>query len=159
MDDIFNSLSFGKLSLPSIRKNILDFMAEHPESKYKIIIGSDSQPKTTGEVDFVSAILIHRVGHGAIYFWKRIIKNKKYVLRERIYEEATLSLTLADQFLEICKDDSIHRYDLEIHVDVGKIGETRNLINEVIGMVRGNGYAVKIKPDSYCASKVADRHT
>lgn len=157
--DNFISPTFGNITLEKIREKILLFMADMPESKYRIVIGTDSQPKNSQGVDFVSAILIHRIGHGGIYFWQRVVERKKYVLRERIYEEAILSLSLADKFLETCKNDGIHRYDLEIHVDVGKIGETRNLINEVTGMVRGNGYAVKIKPDSYCASKVADRHT
>ena len=159
MDNLFNSPTFGKLSLEKIRIKILDFMSKIPDAKYRLIIGSDSQPKNGSEVDFVTAILVHRIGHGGIYFWQRVIKKRKYVLRERIYEEATLSLALADKFLEICKNDGIHRYDLEIHVDIGKIGETRDLINEVVGMIRGSGYEVKVKPESYCASKVADRHT
>jgi len=159
MDDLFNSPTFGKLTIENIRIKILDFMAKIPDAKYRLIIGSDSQPKNGSEVDFVSAILVHRIGHYGIYFWQRIIRKRKYVLRDRIYEEATLSLNLADKFLEICKNDGIHRYDLEIHVDIGKIGETRELINEVVGMIRGSGYEVKVKPESYCASKVADRHT
>jgi len=32
------------------------------------------------------------------------------------------------------------------------------MISEVTGMVRGSGFEVKIKPDAYGASKVADRH-
>ncbi len=159
MNKEFNSPTFGKLTLIDIREKILNFMSQMPEEKYRLIIGTDSQPKNNQEVDFVSAILIHRIGHGGIYFWQHIVKKRKYVLRERIYEEANLSLSLADEFLVICKNDGIHRYDLEIHVDIGKVGETRELINEVIGMIRGSGYTVKVKPDAYAASKVADRHT
>lgn len=159
MQNDFNSPTFGKLNLISVRQKILDFMAKMPENKYRLVIGTDSQPKNGEGVDFVTAILVHRIGHGGIYFWQRIIKKRTYVLRERIYEEAILSLSLADKFLEICKNDGIHRYDLEIHVDIGRIGETREFINEVAGMIRGSGYAVKVKPDAYAASKVADRHT
>ena len=50
-------------------------------------------------------------------------------------------------------------YELEIHIDVGRSGETRDMIKEVVGMVTGNGYTAKTKPDSYGASKVADKHT
>jgi len=157
-DEEFISPSIGKVCLGKIRENILTFMSHDPQSKYRLIIGSDSQPRDS-KVDFVSAIIVHRIGFGAIYFWQRRISARKYVLRERIYEEAALSLALADKFLEICKNDGIHKYDLEIHVDIGQIGETRNIINEVVGMIRGNGYNVKIKPESYGASKVADRHT
>jgi len=33
------------------------------------------------------------------------------------------------------------------------------MIKEVVGMVTGNGFTAKTKPDSYGASKVADKHT
>lgn len=158
MNNLFQSPTYGTLTLEQIREKITGFMSACSESKYLIVIGSDSQPKDR-EADFVSAIIVHRIGQGAIYFWQREIKKKKYVLRERIYEEATLSLSLADRFLDVCKTNGIHKYDLEIHVDIGQMGETRNIINEVVGMIRGSGYNVKIKPDSYGASKVADRHT
>jgi len=105
------------------------------------------------------AIVIHRVGAGGIYFWKRIIEKKQYVLRARIYQEATYSLTTAEEFLELLKRDGISKYDVEIHVDIGKFGQTREMINEIVGMVRGSGFAVKIKPDAFGASKVADQYT
>lgn len=158
MDNLFHSLTYGDLSLELVKEKISGFISAYPDEKYQIVIGSDSQPKNT-EVDFVSAIVVHRVGSGAIYFWQREVKNKKYVLRERIYEEACLSLDLANRFVEVCKGNGIHKYDLEIHVDIGKVGDTREMLNEVVGMIRGNGYNCKIKPDSYAASKVADRHT
>ena len=50
-------------------------------------------------------------------------------------------------------------YNLEIHVDVGEHGDTRNMIKEVVGMVTGNGFVAKTKPDAYAASYVADKHT
>ena len=51
------------------------------------------------------------------------------------------------------------RYDLEIHVDVGTVGPTREMIKEVVGMVTGSGYTAKTKPESFGASVVADKHT
>ena len=50
------------------------------------------------------------------------------------------------------------KYDIEIHVDIGNNGKTKNLISEIVGMVRSSGYTVKIKPDAFGASNVADRH-
>lgn len=159
MNSQFNSPTYGPLSLQEVREKVLLFMNEDPEQKYRLVIGSDSQNKNGDETDFVSALVVHRVGQGAIYFWQRIIEAKTYVLRQRIYQEAGLSLSLAEKFLEATKHDGISRFDVEIHVDIGKYGETRTMINEVVGMIRGSGFTVKIKPESYGASKVADRHT
>lgn len=158
MSDDFQSPTYGRLTLSEVKNKVVSFMAEQPANFYKVVIGSDSQNKNGG-VDFVSALVIHRVGYGGVYFWQREVKKKRYVLRDRIYEEAGRSLTLADRFIKEMKGNGISKYDVEIHVDIGKVGQTREMINEIVGMIRGNGYEVKTKPDSYGASKVADRHT
>lgn len=159
MSNIFNSTTYGELSMEDVRSKILEFMGKEPDYVYRLVIGSDSQPKNGSGIDFITAIVVHRVGVGAVYFWRRIVKPNHMVLRDRIYEEATMSLTTAEEFLETMKKDGITKYDVEIHVDIGSIGQTRELITEVVGMIRGSGFTVKVKPDSYAASKVADRHT
>ena len=51
-------------------------MAADKKAKYEIIVGTDSQKLDKGGYDFVSALVIHRMGSGGIYFWKREINNK-----------------------------------------------------------------------------------
>ena len=71
-----------------------------------------------------------------------------------------MSLKLAESLVpQIRKRISPAKYDLEIHIDVGPLGPTREMIREVVGMVTGNGYKAKTKPDSWGASSVADKHT
>lgn len=159
LDGHFYSPTYGSLNLISVRKLLLEFIEKAPDYKYRLVVGTDSQPKNSHGVDFVTAIVIHRMGFGGIYFWKRIIDPKKYILRSRIYQEAALSLACADELLELLKNDGITKYDVEIHVDIGSVGDTKEMINEVVGMVRNCGFNVKTKPFSYGASKVADRHT
>lgn len=156
---MFHSPTFGILELPQIREKILGFLEKEPERKYQIVVGTDSQPHNGSGVDFVTAIVIRRVGVGGIYFWKRTVNKKHYVLRQRMYEEATMSLSMAETVLALLHKDGITKYDVEIHVDIGKFGDTREMIAEIVGMIRGSGYTVKTKPESYAASKVADRYT
>jgi predicted RNase H-related nuclease YkuK (DUF458 family) len=156
---MFQSPTYGDVDLPQIREKILHFLARDSERQYRIVIGTDSQPHNGSGVDFVTAIVVHCVGTGGIYFWKRTVNKKKYVLRQRMYEEATMSLAMAETVLALLHKDGITKYDVEIHVDIGKVGDTREMIAEIVGMVRGSGYAVKTKPESYAASKVADRYT
>lgn len=156
---MFYSPTYGKITLENLKKIITEFMAQDKKGRYEIIVGTDSQKIAKDQYDFVSALIIHRVGFGAIYFWKRQIMNRKISLKERIYLEATMSLQTSENFVHFFKTNGISRYDIQIHVDIGKKGETRDLITEVVGMIRGSGYEVKIKPDSYGASKVADRYT
>lgn len=156
---MFQSPTYGNLELPQVRERILAFLASDAESKYQLVVGTDSQPHNSAGVDFVTTIVVHRVGRGGIYFWKRIVIKKKYVLRQRMYEEATMSLEMAETVVALLHKDGVTRYDVEIHVDIGQFGKTREMITEIVGMIRGSGYAVKIKPESYAASKVADRYT
>ncbi len=156
---MFHSPTYGSVELPQVRERILAFLAADPESNYQLVVGTDSQPHNGAGVDFVTTIVVHRVGHGGIYFWKRIVHKKKYVLRQRMYEEATMSLEMAETVIGLLHKDGITRYDVQIHVDIGQYGKTREMITEIVGMIRGSGYDVRIKPESYAASKVADRYT
>lgn len=155
----FVSPTSGVCDAVMLRAKILTYIQADRGSKYRLIIGSDSQPKNGSETDFVTAIVVHRVGSGGIYFWKRKLEKQRYVLKQRMYQEALLSLLTAEEFVSIFQKDGISKMDIEIHVDIGTGGETREMIAEIVGMVRGSGFAVKTKPDSFGASKVADRHT
>lgn len=155
----FISPTYGKLSDEELKARAAAFMASAKQARYRIIVGSDSQKHETGGYDFVSALVIHRVGAGGIYFWKREVITKRFALKERMYQEAIMSLQTAEAVADLFKENGIAKYDVEIHVDIGKRGETRDVIAEITGMIRGSGYECKIKPDSFAASKVADRHT
>jgi predicted RNase H-related nuclease YkuK (DUF458 family) len=156
---MFQSPTYGELAMSDVRERILAFIAESPEETYQLVVGTDSQSHNGQGVDFVTAIVVHRLRHGGIYFWKRIVSKKKYVLRQRMFEEASLSLVAAEDILVLLQKDGITKYDVEIHVDIGSFGKTREMIQDIVGMIRGSGYRVKIKPESYAASKIADRYT
>jgi len=157
--EIFNSPTYGRLALPEIIERIVNFTHAAPGYRYRIIIGTDSQ-KRGGKTEFVTALIVHRIGGGGVYFWKKISREKPYALKEKMYEEALMSLEFANEFLYLLQEKpELLQFDLEIHVDIGERGKTRDVIAEIVAMIQGNGYRVKTKPDSYGASKVADRHT
>ena len=139
------------------------FVSDLPGAFYRVVIGTDSQAKRINgdpEVDFVTAVVVHRLGRGARYFWRKEKQKKAFVLRDKIYTETLMSLQLAEVLVPLLrKNISPAKYDLEIHIDVGALGPTRDMIREVVGMVTGSGYVAKTKPDSWGASKVADKHT
>lgn len=159
----FWSPTKGRLPLGKVIKEISSFVGQDRHSHYRVVIGTDSQAKRINgesEIDFVTAVIIHRLGRGGRYFWKKEKQKKKYVLREKIYTETSMSLALAEELVPLLRQEiPASKYDLEIHIDVGPVGPTREMIKEVVGMVRGNGYTAKTKPESYGASTVADRHT
>ncbi len=139
-------------------RELVNFMRQDESRKYKVIIGTDSQYLEDKTADFVNAVVIHRIGNGGRYFWKRSRSGKFYNIRDRIIQEALDSIEIARKVLENLKKYDTPGFAFEIHVDVGENGATRSIINEVVGMVRANNFEVRIKPYSYAASKVADRH-
>ena len=48
--------------------------------------------------------------------------------------------------------------NIEIHLDVGRNGETKTLIKDLVSQIVGSGFEAKIKPEAYGASQVADKH-
>lgn len=159
----FYSPTKGSVTIGKMVQEISDFVEQEPEGSYSLVIGSDSQTKMNNgksELDLVTAIVVHRKGSGARYFWKKEKIYKKHVLREKIYAETLKSLEIAGELVPVLRTAMNHSsYDLEIHIDVGQKGKTREMIKEVVGMVTGNGYVAKTKPESWAASSVADKHT
>ncbi len=164
MKNQFKSPSCGRLSLQQMVREIVDFVNQEPEFYYQLVIGSDSHQKKTENKKFltlVTAVVIYRQGKGGRYFWHRQTLSKVYSLKEKIYAETIASLNLAQVLLPYLNRalNGERHYDLEIHIDVGRVGATREMIKELVGMVTGNGFTAKTKPEAYGASKVADKHT
>lgn len=154
----FCSPSKGQLELSEVVEDILAYISEDLDYAYKLIVGSDSHPRVTNTC-FVSAIIIHRQGKGARYYYKKSYETRIKSLRQRIFYEASLSLALADQLEQQLTLQGYEDMKVEIHLDIGTHGETKELIREVTGMIIGCGFNACIKPNACAASKVADKHT
>lgn len=144
-------------------KEIRRFVVSHPEDDYQLIIGSDSRTKIDGkksDLDLVTAVVIHRKGRGGRYFWSKRKVINVFSLKEKLYHETTSSLEVAHKLMGILKEDLNGQFEsLEIHIDVGEKGPSREMIKELVGMVNGNGFKAKTKPGAYAASSVADKYT
>lgn len=164
--EVFNSPTFGRLEWAEIIAKMITFMGTDTKASYEVIIGTDSEA-VNGQADFVSAVVVHRQGKGGIYFWGRLKIGNLYSMRQRIWQEAIISLGVAEKvvsdfaaigLLNNHQSEDLGRINLEIHVDIGPNGETRQMISEIVGMIRANGFKVATKPASWGASHVADRH-
>jgi len=155
---VFVSPSKGRMSFDEAFADLIAYIQEQPDAQYKIIVGTDSQV-TDGVTCFVTALIVHRLGKGARYYYTRERETMGRSLRQRIYYETSRSLGLASQLTEKLAENGYADLNVEIHLDVGERGETRDLIREVVGMVSGSGFDARIKPDSYGASTVADKYT
>lgn len=164
LDGNFYNPSRGDLKINQVIEEIFNYINEKPEKFYDIIVGCDSS--SGEEPNFPVVVVVLRVGEGGRFFLKRISYSdrKFYNWKERILEEVLISCELAlflrENFEKKIKSLSSplnwqFRY---IHADVGENGQTRDMVKEVTGLIRGNGFEAKIKPEAYVASIVADRY-
>lgn len=159
---IFHNCSIKKeLSFDDLIDKVISYIKEQPNKKYAIIVGSDSAAEENCR--FVTAISVLRVGNGGRYFWTKSKEVFCPTLHDRIYKETMQSITLTQELRSRLKDKLGEEFfwdnKINVHIDVGRKGPTRDLVDRVVGMVKGFGFEAVVKPDSFGAFVVADRHT
>ena len=152
----FISPTKGRLNYPQVIEELLFFIEHEPIDTYSIIVGSDSE-QGSSETEYITAIVIYRHGRGGRFFTQRTIQPNKATLRDRIWQETTLSTELAQEILDEFQAQGNGFRDVAIHVDIGEHGPTKSLIKEICGFVRGMGFVVEIKPQAFAACAVADK--
>ncbi len=157
-EPLFNSSSGGKLTIKEVATEVISFMRAQPNRSYKVTIGTDSEVFDKTSADFVTAIVVHRIGNGGRYFWQRDELHGLYTMRDRIMQEVIVSIEIAKTVLSYLRQFDAPQYDLEVHVDAGTNGQSSKMIQELVGMIRANNLEVKTKPEAYAASSVADRY-
>ena len=139
--------------------DILAILKKVSKSKnHKIIVGSDSV-KLGYNFIFTKAICVMNEDfYDRKYFYCRTkVKDDSYLdLSKRLLKETTDSLDLAIQIR-----DNLSNANIEIHADVNP--DSRHLSskykNMISGYISGCGFNVKVKPQSFVASSIADQHT
>jgi len=162
----FENPTSGRLTFSQVVEEVVGYMQEDPAKNYDVIVGCDSS--SDQDPCFPLAIVVLRKGYGGRFFLKKIRfsreENKRFSnWKMRILSEVMLSCELALSLREelekrVIHLDNIPNYHFDyIHADIGYNGATREMIKEVTGLIRGNGFEPRIKPESYVASGVADK--
>ncbi|PSR21589.1 MAG: hypothetical protein C7B45_10280 [Sulfobacillus acidophilus] len=154
---IFESPTKGRLTFEEMFADMLQYLNQAPDDQYRIIIGTDSH--TRHDTVLVTAIVVHHLGKGGRYYFHRAHRRIIKSLRQKIFYETSTSLSVASRLTETFEKSGVVDLDVQIHIDVGRQGETKDLIREIVGMVTGSGYRAAIKPESFGASTVADKYT
>lgn len=129
------------------------------DHEYEVAIGTDSQIK--GRLfRFITVLCIWKKGKGGTYYYKTEyvprtafpISNQKM----RMFDEVSKTIELAVQVQEKTG------YKPIIHVDASiptKKEFTSSFSEQLKGYVVSCGYECVLKPESYVANCIADRHT
>ncbi len=156
----------GDLNAKEVIEEIIGYIKEQPNNFYDIIVGCDSSSEETPH--FPVAVAVLRVGEGGRFFLKKVKYpasfNKRFVnWKNRILQEVLLSCELAlflrEEFSKKAESLDLNYQFRYIHADIGANGQTKDMVKELTGLIRGNGFEPKIKPEAYIASILADRYT
>lgn len=144
------------MSLRDVVEDIAGYVASAmlATERFRIMVASDAVAREgKGEtVSFATAIVVHQIGHGARFYVTRTVRDDIPTFRDRIYTETMLSITLAQELrsrlASYMDEDFLRSEYFVIDADVGENGKSKVLIREIIGMVTGNGFHVRVKPDA-----------
>ena len=153
------------IAISDIAIRIADFILSDKQSDYEITVGTDSQ--NFHDTKMVEVVAVHKKGRGGTYFYNIEYIHRITNLKQKINEETSRSLMIANELLEALEDylleNDILLDDLnvsfQIHCDIGKTGKTNILIKEITSWITSQGYVCLIKPDSYAASSVANKYS
>jgi len=165
----FFSPTKGTLVFSDVLTDILQESQCYPDQAIRISVGTDSE-EFGSAAKYVTIIHLWRVGHGARAYRTETTENfsggdrrGQARFRQRIWKEILMTAMLAQELRSALRDaqQQGHLDAIEVHADVGARGGSSVMIREVIGVLKGYGFAdavIKLKPDAYAASAVADHY-
>jgi len=138
--------------------DITQKIKSHNSRKGQVIVGTDSHVRKN-QCTFTTTIVLLGAENqkGGLYFYKKEKYDGHNRIINRILKEVEKSVNLAVKITELCPTTN-----MEIHIDVSPEGQgekTSSMARMLMGYARGSGFKCKIKPDSFAASTVADKHT
>ena len=127
-----------------------------PEAE--VTIASDSQQRGQN-TEFVTVVTVIRPGKGGRVFFCREFVPRVRDLRSRLWEETWRSTQLA---MELTKtDDSFQSPSITVHAvhidaNVDPKHASSKYVEELVGLVVGQGFNAIVKPEAWAASHAAD---
>jgi len=135
--------------IDDIRQHIL----AHHGPTYTLHIGTDTKPYLD-YTTVITAICFREKGKGAIVAYQKCKTSTFPSMRDRLFHETYVSLETAGAILELNGDRAT------IHADVHprKDASSNITVDAIMGMIKGMGYPVLVKPEAWAAD-IADMYT
>jgi uncharacterized protein len=130
-------------------EDITEFVSEAIKAGQPLHIGTDSL-QTGRYTQFVTVVVILNPPHGGRVAYLREVMPKIASLRKRLNDEVWRSVGVAMEMPEIA--------DLTVHIDANTEQKhmSSRYLQELVGLVVGQGFKALWKPDSWASTHVAD---
>ncbi len=136
--------------------------ASTSDKEKQLIIGVDSHLHKH-VYRFITVVCLYKPGRGGFYYYTTTEQHKKEFkgnypnrVKARMFHETSLAIDLGNQVLEITGQIPL------IHVDASppESGELTSLFSDQLkGYVTASGFECYIKPWSFVASGIANKHS
>lgn len=131
--------------------DIHQFIESASRDGQAVHIGTDSL-QTGRFTQFVTVVAILTPQKGGRAAYSREVVPRIASLRERLLRETWRSVELGLSVTSIVPGD------LSVHIDANPVvkHQSSQYLQELVGLVVGQGFSAVIKPDAWCASHAAD---
>jgi predicted RNase H-related nuclease YkuK (DUF458 family) len=132
--------------------DVMEFVREAASDGQVVHLGTDSM-QLARHTRFVTVVAILTPGRGGRAIWTRESRPRIASLRERLLREVWLSVELG------LKLEPVVPGPLHVHIDANPIAQHKSsaYVQELVGLVVSQGFRAVIKPESWAASRAADR--
>lgn len=131
--------------------DVLQFVRDASDSGQSVHIGTDSL-QSRRSTQFVTVVVILTPGKGGRVAYRRQVVPRIASLRERLLKEVWLSVELGLQCSPLVTGE------LTVHIDANPVvsHKSSRYVQELVGLVVGQGFKALIKPESWAATHTAD---
>jgi predicted RNase H-related nuclease YkuK (DUF458 family) len=131
--------------------DVLEFVREASKDGQAVHIGTDSL-QTGRYTQFVTVVVILTPHKGGRVVYRREVVPRISSLRERLLTEVWKSVDLGLQCSPVVNGE------LTVHIDANPVVSHKSsaYVQELVGLVVGQGFRALIKPESWAASHTAD---
>jgi predicted RNase H-related nuclease YkuK (DUF458 family) len=132
--------------------DVVSFVRENARAGQAVHVGTDSL-QLARQTRFVTVVAILTPGRGGRALWRKQTVPRIASLRERLLREVWLSVELGLALSDVVPGP------LSVHIDANPVARHRSsaYVQELVGLVVGQGFRAVIKPESWAASRAADR--
>jgi hypothetical protein len=132
--------------------DVVAFVRESAREGQRVHVGTDSL-QLARHTRFVTVVAILTPGRGGRALWRRETRARIASLRERLLVEVWLSVELGLSLHPVVPGE------LSVHIDANPVARHRSsaYVQELVGLVVSQGFRAVIKPESWAASRTADR--
>ena len=134
-------------------KDIRQYIKDHASDKFTVHIGTDTKPSSS-HTTLITTICFREESRGALVVYQKSKIGVFPTVRDRLFHETYVSLEVAEAVTPFVG------HAPTIHADVNPKQDSLSsqVMDSVVGMIKGMGYPVIIKPEAWAAD-IADMYT